>query len=389
MPVMTSPDRARTVRPRRHRILGLLAAGAAAALLAACGGNETVPLQPVATGRPPSYYPAEYSSVIEASKKEGGTLTIYSNTDQENWTPVLRDFKRKYPWVKKVSAGNLDSDEVFQRVLSEQATGGSPADLLVSNAAQAWADFAGRDGTLLEYESPEVSKLPEFGRLLPGVHAMSVDPLAIVYNGALLEEDLTGLGRLADLAAKDPDKYRDRITARDVEGSFGFTVSHAFTEARPGAWAHLGTLLPMARPETSSGTQLEKITSGEYVAGFFINAAPAYPVVERSGGLLKLAFPSEGTVVLPRGIGIAAGAPHKATAKLFVDFLLSDEGQRAVAEGGLTAYRDGVRAGGGRHTYQELVGEVGAGNVIVTEYAEVAEGEVDAFLGRWNGLLAR
>ncbi|MBE1536944.1 ABC transporter substrate-binding protein [Actinomadura algeriensis] len=367
----------------------MLAAGAAVTLAAACGGSEPVPLQPVATGKPPSYYPAGYASVIEASKKEGGTLTVYSNTDQENWAPILRDFKRKYPWVEKVAANNLDSDEVFQRVLSEQATGNSPADLLVSNAAQAWANFAGRDGTLMEYESPEVSKLPKFGKLLAGVYSMSVDPLAIVYNGSLLEEDLTGLEHLADLATEDADKYRDKITARDVEGSFGFTVSHAFADARPGAWAHLQKLLPMARPETSSGTQLEKITSGEYIAGFFINAAPAYPVIERSGGLLELAFPSEGTVALPRGIGIAAKAPHPATAKLFVDFLLSEEGQRAVAEGGLTSYRDGVQAGDGRHTYQELVGKVGADNVIVTEYTEIPEGDVDAFLSRWNGLLAR
>ncbi|MEO3855122.1 hypothetical protein ABGB08_09450 [Acrocarpospora sp. B8E8] len=42
--------------------------------------------------------------------------------------------------------------------------------------------------------------------------------------------------------------------------------------------------------------------------------------------------------MLSRGIGIAAKAPHAATAKLFVDFVLS-QGQRAVAVGGLTSYR--------------------------------------------------
>ena len=39
-----------------------------------------------------------------------------------------------------------------------------------------------------------------------------------------------------------------------------------------------------ARPETSSGTQTEKLLSGEYTVGFFISAAPAYPVVANSGG---------------------------------------------------------------------------------------------------------
>ena len=116
------------------------------------------------------------------------------------------------------------------------------------------------------------------------------------------------------------------------------------------------SLLPLGKAESSSGTQLEKITAGEYLAGFFVSAAPAYPKVADSGGLLELTFLDDGTVVLPRGIGIPAKAPHPATSKLFTDFVLSrEEGQRAVAEGGLTSYRDGIEATDGRHTYQELV----------------------------------
>ncbi|GAA0977607.1 ABC transporter substrate-binding protein [Acrocarpospora macrocephala] len=375
-----------------HNAFGVLGAVVLALGLAtACGGGVSgeAPANPIATEQVPSYYPSAYGDLIAAAKKEGGTLTIYSNTDQENWQPIFRDFQQKYPWVTKIAANNLDSDEVFQRVLSEQATGNSPADLLVSNAAQAWADFAARPGTLLEYASPEKDKLPEVGSLLPNVYAMSMDPLSIAYNTSLLPEKPTGLASLAAILAKDPAKYQSKITTRDVGGAFGFTVSHAFTEARPGSWTSLQSILPLARPETSSGTQLEKITSGEYVAGFFVSAAPAYPAVEKSGGLLQISFLDDGTVVLPRGIGIAAKAPHAATAKLFVDFVLSQEGQRAVAEGGLTSYRDGVATGDGLHTYQELVASVGEANVIVADYTKVPDDQVKTFVEKWNGLLGR
>jgi iron(III) transport system substrate-binding protein len=120
-------------------------------------------------------------------------------------------------------------------------------------------------------------------------------------------------------------------------------VSHPFTESDPASWSGLETILPQARPETSGGTQTEKILAGEYVAGFFISAGPAYPIVGNSNGLLKVVFTDDGTVVLPRGIGIAPTAPHANTAKLFLDFTLSEEGQRAVAEVGLTSYRDSVQ----------------------------------------------
>ncbi|GAA2212242.1 ABC transporter substrate-binding protein [Nonomuraea monospora] len=373
------------------RTLG--AAVLAFGLLTACGGGGEAAQQPppnqIAAGQAPSYYPAEYAQLMEASKKEGGTLTIYSNTDQENWAPIFRDFQKKYSWVTKIAANNLDSDEVFQRVLSEQATGSSPADLVVSNAAQAWADFAARPGTLMEYASPEQDKLPEFGELLPGVYAMSVDPMSIAYNTSLLAEKPTGLKSLAAILAKDPAQYKNKITTRDVGGAFGFTVSHAFAGARPESWTSLQSVLPLARPETSSGTQLEKIIAGEYVAGFFVSAAPAYPVVAKSGGLLEISFLDDGTVVLPRGVGIAAKAPHPATSKLFVDFLLSQEGQRAVAEGGLTSYRDDVQDADGLHTYQELVKAVGEQNVILAAYEKVPDTEVKAFTDKWNGLLGR
>jgi iron(III) transport system substrate-binding protein len=376
---------------RRLARLTVVVGVALSLALTACSGSEPEPgaNNTVKTGEAPDYYPAEYADVIAASKNEGGSFTIYSNTDQENWDPIFRDFKKKYPWVEKIDANNLDSDEVFQRVLSEQATSGSPADVVVSNAAQAWADFGARPGTLLDYKSPEVAKLPPLATLMPNVYAMSTDPLSIIYNTSLMTDKPTGLKSLADIVAKDPDKFKGKITTRDVAGAFGFTVSHAFTEARPDSWTTLDKLLPMGKAETSSGTQLEKITSGEYLAGFFVSAAPAYPKVDDSGGLLGLTFLDDGTVVLPRGIGIPAKAPHPATAKLFTDFVLSEEGQRAVAEGGLTSYRDGIEATDGRHTYQELVKAVGQDNVIDVPYVTVPEGQVQEFTQRWDGLLGR
>ncbi|MFB9662782.1 ABC transporter substrate-binding protein [Glycomyces mayteni] len=371
----------------RRGLLGAAAVGAAGAL-AACGEDETpLPANEIDAEQVPDYYPAEYADILAASKEEGGELEVYSNTDQENWAPILRDFQKKYPWVEKINASNLDSDEVFQRILSEQATNGSPADLVVSNAAQAWAEYAGGEGRLLAHDSPELAHLPEFALLLPNVYAMSVDPQTIAYNTSLMPEAPTGIGHLAELVAADTGLFEDKLTSRDVGGAFGFTVSRTFTDHVPDAWEHLETLLPLARPETSSGTQNEKILAGEYLAGFFISAAPANPVVANSGGLFEIVFPQDGTVLLPRGIGIAHGAPHPNTARLFVDFLLSEEGQRAVAEGGLASYRDSVEQVEGLHTYQEVVDAVGEDAIIFAPYELVDEAEVDEFTARWNGLL--
>jgi iron(III) transport system substrate-binding protein len=367
-----------------RRALSFLALALAASSLAACGGEEESPVaeNKITVEGVPDYYPAEYQEIVDASKEEGGELVIYSNTGEENWAPIFRDFQKKFPWVEKVSANDLDSDEVFQKILSEQATGSSPADLIVSNAAVGWADFAERDGVLMEYESPEVAELPDFAQLLPNVFAMSTDPQTIAYNTELVPEAPTGIADLAAMAEADPDTFQDKITVRDPESSFGFTVTEAYTEGNPDGWDALEQVLPFTRAETSSGTQMEKILAGEYVAGFLISGGPAFPVVDESDGLVETVYPDDGTVVLPRGIGIAADAPHPATSKLFVDFLMSEEGQFAVAEGGLSSYRDNVE-GEGLHTYQEVVDAVGEDGIIFAEYAPRTDEQIKTWLDRF------
>jgi iron(III) transport system substrate-binding protein len=195
-----------TSSPRR-RALAAVALSLAAGSLAACGSGDDGPEvaeNKITVEGVPDYYPAEYQDVVDASKEEGGELVIYSNTGEENWAPIFRDFEKKFPWVEKLSANDLDSDEVFQKVLSEQATGSSPVDLVVSNAAVGWANFAARDGVLTDYQSPELDELPDFAQLLPNVYAMSTDPQTIAYNTELVPEAPTGIADLADMASPSP-----------------------------------------------------------------------------------------------------------------------------------------------------------------------------------------
>lgn len=68
---------------------------------------------------------------------------------------------------------------------------------------------------------------------------------------------------------------------------------------------------------------------------------------------------------------------------------MSADGQKAVSEGGLTAYRDGVtRAEEGVATYSEVVESVGLDNTIFVPYTKATDEEIDAFSERWQSLQA-
>ena len=122
-----------------------------------------------------------------------------------------------------------------------------------------------------------------------------------------------------------------------------------------------------------------------------MSSAPAFniSVDPATSGLFKYVLPSDGTVLLGRGMGITPEAPHIATAKLFVDFVLSETGQNAVAEGGLAAYRDSVPKKDGQLTFKVIESAVDADKIIRVPYEVVSEADVATFSDRWNSLTSK
>ena len=82
----------------------------------------------------------------------------------------------------------------------------------------------------------------------------------------------------------------------------------------------------------SSSSQIYKATvDGEYAVGVSYED-PCVSLIEDGATNVKLVYPEEGSVWLPSGVGIVKNAPHMENAKKFIDFLISDEGQKLLAE---------------------------------------------------------
>jgi len=372
-------------RPARLAV-SLLTVGAVGLVGCAPGAPAVPPREATVVEEVPDYYPAEYADLIDSAREEGGRLTIYSSTDEENWAPIIDRFEDKFPFVTEVSALNMESDEIFQRQLSEVGTGNAPADLLVSPSAAAWVNYVEQtEGGIEQYESPETARLPDVAVSMPGVYAMAIDPQVLAYNTSLITEDLESWGDLAQYIEDSDEDFDGRIGVRAPDlSSFNFTVQHALLTAKPELWDSYETFIGLGRPETSTGSLSEKVLAGEYAAAVFATAGAALPVAQQSGGLFELVIPSDGVVALSRSAGIPTTAPHSSTAKLFLDFMLSEEGQQAVQDGGLASYREGIVSDGESWSYQDVVAEVGEDAVVVVPYTAVSPEESDAFQDRWD-----
>ncbi|MER6090479.1 ABC transporter substrate-binding protein [Streptomyces bluensis] len=373
------PDR----RPSRRSVLrGAAAVGALAVTGSTLGGCTTTDANAAAQPTP-AYYPASYEKIVDGSRREK-KLLIYSNTSQTNWQPVFDAFTAHYPWLVDIRATNLGSSAVYERYYSEAATGGSPADLLVSNGGPLWADYATRKVTA-DYSSPEKGHLPDWAEMLPGVWVFTTDPVVVLYNRKTLDTSRNpqGLTSLAALAEAEPSRFRGRIGVYDPTNAYGYSTNQGYTSSVAGGWDTFGRLLPFARAEHSSGTLVEKVVSGEYDASFNLSGGVAVPAAEGSGGLLGWTYCEEGTVVVPRAASIVKTAAHPNAARLFVDFLLSAEGQAAVARGGLAPYRDGVKQDD-TDSLQDMQRKLGADRVHLYRYTRVPEETQNAYVERWE-----
>lgn len=338
----------------------------------------------------PDYYPDNYSDLVEGSRQENGVV-VYSNMAENNWGPVVEGFEAKFPWID-VQTLDLGSGTVHSRWEAEAGSDSRSADLLVSGANDRWAAY-GINGRMMAYDSPEFDHLPDFAKPYEGVTVLSTDPLVIVYNAAILSEDQrpTGFSSLVELAEANPSTFDGRLTTYDAaRNAFGLAAwYYVLQDKGEEGWEQLRAIGPMIRGETSGGAMNEKITTGEYVAGYNISGITIFPRLEQAGGeILGFAFPDDGTPLMMRGMGIPQNVANPNSAKLFFDFLLSQEGQTLLGEGGVVPYREDVAEDDVRYTYQEIVDEVGEENIIRVGYDEGLIEEAEPFAEKFSKALS-
>jgi len=365
-----------------------------ACLLALLGGLLVVGRIAAAPAVPglPDYYPAEYARIVEASRGEGGLL-VYSIMAARNWEPVIAEFRRLYPWIR-VETLDLGSYEVFERYYAESASGARTADMIISIAPDAFQELV-RRGQAVAYDSPEVRRIPSWARFGREVYLVSADPMVFIWNKRALREDLwpTSIAQLVDLVTSNPRTFRNRLTTYDAERvATGFAINW-FWLKRHGerGWRMLETLgRAGVRLESSAGRMIDSVLAGETIVGYFVSTISVFPRFPAAEPVLGWGMIGDGTPVANRSMVITRAARSPNSARLLLDFILSERGQIAFAEGGLVAYRPDV-AGKAKHHLTDLAKAIGERNLVIFSYDPdlTDRAKVQTFLGRWKRLYGR
>jgi iron(III) transport system substrate-binding protein len=333
----------------------------------------------------PAGYPAGYQQLVDGAKKEG-KLVVYGATDSKATQPPIKEFNAIYPGIT-VEYNDMNSTEVYNRFISEAAAGGDTADALWSSAMDLQIKLAA-GGYAMAYKSVEAAKIPAWASWKDMAYGTTFEPAVFVYNKRLVSG--------ADIPQTHADfvriisqpKFQDKVTTYDIEKS-GVGFMFMTQDARDFAqYKQLEQAFGAARVrvQSSTGTMLERISSGENLIGY--NMLGSYALVRaKTDPSLGVVLPKDYTLVISRIQFINKLAKHPNAAKLWTDYMLSKRGQTVIANASkLYAIRADVT---GETTSSELIKLIGEKNVkplpvspAVAEYLDPALRL--AFLKEWK-----
>jgi iron(III) transport system substrate-binding protein len=325
---------------------------------------------------------------VEQSRKEKG-LVIYGNVAADNFAPVVEAFRAKYPWIS-VKTLDLGPAPAFERYLTESSVNHRSADLIAAASPTVWLRFVKR-GELEPYVAEGHAQLPDWSRPIPGLYTLSTDPLVIVYNKLLLKPGQvpTSMAQLRALLKSHPADFAGRMTTYDaLRHPFAYAVHWTYAKERgQEAWDTFRELGPATRPEGGGASMVEKVAVGEYTTIYFSSPLTFYKSMKdmKSSPVLAWNLIEDGTPVMMRGIGITKKSQNKASAQLFIDFVVSREGQLAAARGGMTPYRSDVKPDEVPFlTYDAIRSRIGEKNLLLIRYDEKMVDDMKAFTDKWR-----
>jgi iron(III) transport system substrate-binding protein len=275
---------------------------------------------------------AQSREVVEGARKEG-QLVFYSGMPIPDAQEILSTLEKKYPFIK-TTFYRATGSALVSRIQTEQRAGTHIWDVMNATGFEPYALV--EQGYFAKYDSAERRDFPEGHKDNDGMWAtMYTTPMVVSYNIKLVAP--------ADL----PKDYADLLSPK-WKGRLGMDSSdlewYANLRKIWGAEKARNFLEGLKRQDirfAQGRSMLTGLLSGGEIAllvnNFLQNAIEA----KHKGSPVE--FLALDPVVSAAGlVGINRLAPHPNAARLFVDFVLSREGQELIVKSDRSSVRKDV-----------------------------------------------
>lgn len=302
----------------------------------------------LALGKAQDYSHPDDGLVARArSEKE---LVVYGVVDADfTLSGVVAAFRKRYPFIHIVSTA-AGSGPPYQRFRKEVSEGHPRADFIWNLAMDMQEKFI-NDGYSLAYASPEMEHLQSWAHWQDLGYGIGQVPVAFVYNRRFLSpaEMPKTHAALKDMLERQSAKFRGRVAVYDPEISdLGMLLLSQDVRVTPDNWS-LFDAFGAVNAVSYSGSReiIRHLLSGDQWIGYDVVSSFAVEM-QKTHPELVIVYPSDYALLVSRVAFISATAPHPDTAKLFLNYLLSREGQEILQKHGLGTVRTDMSLPGGR-----------------------------------------
>ncbi|AEI95212.1 MULTISPECIES: ABC transporter substrate-binding protein [Roseobacter] len=259
-----------------------------------------------------------------------GELTLYTSQPDADAAETVAAFEAANPGVE-VQVFRSGTSDLMSKLAAEFAAGAPQPDvLLIADAVS--METLKADDRLMKYD----------GAVTDGFDANAIDPegyyfgsklitTGIMYNTGATEKPATW----SDLTG---DAYKNLVVMPSplYSGAAAFLLS-GFVEDPELGWEFFETMQSNGLTAVrGNGAVLKSVASGENAYGVVVDFLAMNAI--KDGSPIGFVFPPEGVPAVTEPVAIMSTADNVEDAQKFVDFILSDEGQKlALSQGYLPA----------------------------------------------------
>lgn len=266
----------------------------------------------------------EKTEKVSAQPKEEQILTVYSAGPDGLAANIQQAFEEKTGIKVEMFQGT--TGKILSRLEAEK---NNPVADVVVLASVASMDGLKESSQLQSYQdAKQAEKINSDWSDAEGYYyGYSASALGIAYNTKNTQEVPTDWSDLAK------EQWQNKINIPDpslsgsaVDFLYGYALAEKNAWKTMELWKNNGLQVNGANKEA-----LDAVITGDKNATIAGVDYMAYKA-KADGEPVEIMYPKSGTVVSPRAVGILKDAKHIEAAKEYVDFLLSDEGQKLVTD---------------------------------------------------------
>ena len=276
--------------------------------------------------------PASAQSLIDGAKKEG-QVVFYASMEAASAQRITASFEKKFPFIK-VDATRIGSERMATRLVAEAQARKVRADVVQQSAFDFYGVF--QKGLFESYFSPERAAFPGEYRDEKGFWMMPAATLNVIaYNKRMVPANEVPKS-FFDLT--EP-KWKGQLMMDENESNWMAGMIQYYGEAKT-----MDLMRRLAQQEIqfrTGHTLLQTLVAAGERAVVVVAFANGVNRLKKESAPIEW-ISAEPVIGLTFGMAVVKDAPHPNAARLFNDFLLSREGQEAIAADGYYVPRSDV-----------------------------------------------